>query len=321
MSLLKRIFSKLRNYFTSEILENQRYIFDKISVISDNINILYETTIMNKQHLQFGVYSSSDGSKLKSSVCRKQDLLDYENWLNEMGYNLTHTNRKIWEYVFISQALYERGMLSKDKKGLGFAVGREPLPSLFIKHGCTITATDIDSTNKKAQEWASSNQHSSSIDDLYKADICDRETFNKNLSFCFLDMNNIPEDFNDFDFCWSACAFEHLGSIKHGKKFINNMMKCLKPGGVAVHTTEYNLSSNLGVDNSDSAIFGHSDFLEIRDMLAAQGHYVEDFDFRLGNLEEENFVSYPPYKEPHFKLFIHGCISTSIGIIIQKKNK
>ena len=37
-----------------------------------------------------------------------------------------------------------------------------------------------------------------------------------------------------FDFVWSACAFEHLGSILNGLEFVVNSVKCLKPGGVVL---------------------------------------------------------------------------------------
>jgi len=305
------------------ILNNQKNILNKLCVINDNF-------ILDNHHKRFGIYLTSDGSKLKSSVCRMQDLLDNKKWLNDMGKNLTHPhlpesdclmNRKAWEYVFITQALYERGMLTKGKNGLGFAVGKEPLPALFAKYGCKITATDIDFSTETAKEWINTNQHgSNSVDNLYKADLCDRETFYKNVSFMSLDMNDIPNNFTDFDFCWSSCAFEHLGSIQNGKQFIYNMIKCLKPGGIAIHTTEYNLSSYFGcMDKSKNAIFGLSDFYEIRDIPIAQGHYVEDLDFRLGNYSEENYISYPPYEKPHFKLYLDGGgISTSFGLIIKK---
>jgi len=57
-------------------------------------------------------------------------------------------------------------------------------------------------------------------------------------------MNAAPSDLSDFDFCWSASAFEHFGSIDQGLAFIERIIECLKPGGRAVHTTELNVSSN-----------------------------------------------------------------------------
>ena len=52
-------------------------------------------------------------------------------------------HRKIWEFCFIAQALDERGMLARGRRGLGFAVGTEPLPAMFASRGCAIVATDL----------------------------------------------------------------------------------------------------------------------------------------------------------------------------------
>jgi hypothetical protein len=40
-------------------------------------------------------------------------------------------HRKLWEWCAIAQVLEERGMLTADRKGIGFAVGQEPLASLL----------------------------------------------------------------------------------------------------------------------------------------------------------------------------------------------
>jgi len=40
-------------------------------------------------------------------------------------------HRKLWEWCFIAQALFERGMLERGLRGLGSAVGSEPLSALF----------------------------------------------------------------------------------------------------------------------------------------------------------------------------------------------
>jgi SAM-dependent methyltransferase len=325
ISKIKKTAKALKNI--NAILASQQDVLQRQNEILKKQDMIIDNALLEKHKQRFGVYNSSDGSKLKSSVCRMQDLLDYSQWVNIMGLNLIHPhlpdsncvmNRKAWEFVFIAQALHERDMLEKGKRGLGFAVGKEPLPSLFAKYGCEITATDIDSSTETGKIWTNGDQHGNSINDLYKADLCDRDTFDKNVSFRFLDMNSIPDNLTGFDFCWSSCAFEHLGSIQNGKNFIYNMMKCLKPGGIAVHTTEYNLSGYFGVDNIVNSIFGRSDFEEMRNKLLEQGHQVEELDFRLGDYNEENYVSYPPYSRPHFKLWLDGNISTSFALVIRK---
>lgn len=52
-------------------------------------------------------------------------------------------HRKLWEYVFITQALWERGALRPDSRGLGFGVGTEPMAALFASEGCEIVGTDM----------------------------------------------------------------------------------------------------------------------------------------------------------------------------------
>jgi hypothetical protein len=45
-------------------------------------------------------------------------------------------HRKMWEWLFIAEALHEREMLEPGRRGLGFGVGREPLVALFAARGC-----------------------------------------------------------------------------------------------------------------------------------------------------------------------------------------
>ena len=59
------------------------------------------------------------------------------------------------------------------------------------------------------------------------------------MRFRAVDMNDIPPDLRGFDFTWSSCALEHLGTLRAGADFVVEQMTCLRPGGVAVHTTEY----------------------------------------------------------------------------------
>lgn len=161
----------------------------------------------------------------------------------EMDLDPDVPHRKQWEWLYIASALFEREKLNPGLKGLGFAVGKEPLPALFARHGCDILATDLHPSKASAQGWDSKNeQHADTLMDLNKPHICDSAIFFCNTSYAYVDMNNIPARLNNsFDFCWSSCALEHLGNIENGIKFVINSLKCLKSGGVAVHTTEYNV--------------------------------------------------------------------------------
>ena len=325
ISKVKKTLNAINNI--NIILNKQSRLFAKQNEMLERLNQIADIIVIDRHKQQFGAYAASEKSKLKSSICRKQDLFDYEALAKEIGptpnpfapEQCTIMHRKAWEFVYIVQALRERDMLQSGKKGLGFAVGKEPLASLFAKYGCEIVATDLDSSSEAVNMWSNTNQHSDSIYDLHKPNICGKETFDKNVTFKFLDMNKIPNDCLGFDFCWSSCAFEHLGSIQKGKEFIYNMIKCLKPGGIAVHTTEYNISSvRSALENSDAILYGRDDLVEMRNTLMEQGHFVEELDFRLGNYPEEDYVAYPPYDSTFYKLYLSGFVVTSFGLIIKK---
>src|SRR5208337_3088041 len=110
----------------------------------------------------------------------------------------------------------------------------------------------------------------------------DRETFDRLVTFRPADMRTlkglVP---NSFDFLWSSCAFEHLGTLQRGLDFVVASMDLLRPGGIAVHTTEYNISSNTDTLTEGAAvIYRRCDIEELdrRLRLKSCGCELVDFD-------------------------------------------
>ena len=151
-------------------------------------------------------------------------------------------------------------------------------------------------------------------------EICPHEDFKRRTTFRAADMNDIPSDLKEFDFLWSSCALEHLGSIEHGLAFIINAMNCLKPGGVAVHTTEFNLSSDTDtVDAPGLCLFRKQDMLRLERELQSLGYHVSPFNFSKGTMPIDHYVDLPPFcPSPHLKVQVQQYAATSIGIIIRK---
>lgn len=263
-------------------------------------------------------------SNLPSGICTQEQLESetYQKWINYFKENPLQQHRKLWEFAFISETLKVRNMLLDGKKGLGFAVGTEPLASAFCDFGVEVVATDLDFENAIEQGWVNSNQHANNLKALNKRQLCDDNKFNKLCTFQNVDMNHIPNSLKDFDFIWSACALEHVGSIELGEKFIYDSLKCLKPGGIAVHTTEYNFSSNdETIETGATVLFRKKDIQRIVDNLKKEGHEVEDINFDGGTLPLDKYIDIPPYcQNKHLKLYFANYIITSIGIIIKKKN-
>lgn len=230
--------------------------------------------------------------------------------------------RKQWEFVYIAQALYERGLLCPGSRGLAFGVGREPLPAVFASFGCDVVATDQSLAGAVQAGWVRSAEHSTDLSALNDRHICTDRMFSELVSFAEVDMNQIPRSLDDsFDFCWSACALEHLGSLDHGLKFIRNSLKTLKPGGVAVHTTEFNLTSNDStIDEQNLCLFRRKDIEGLITEISADGFEVEPVDWTIGKGFAETVVDLPPYGrgEPHLRLRLGNFDCTSIGLIIRR---
>jgi SAM-dependent methyltransferase len=272
-------------------------------------------------------YLFQPNQQLISQLCRFEEL-DSDNfryWISKLR-EPWRRERKLWELGFISQALYEKGMLQPDKKGLGFAIGKEKLPALFASMGCHIVATDLPESAEDSLVWQNSDQHLTNLDVLNRDGICDPNKFAENVSIRRVDMNYIPDDLESFDFTWSTCSFEHCGSLELGLDFIENQMKCLKPGGIAVHTTEFNLSSNRKtIKKGITSIYRKRDIKALYNRLKRQ-HIFSALDFRIGQHPSNFKVDLFPYSlenEPskieHLRLAIDQYACTSIGLIIQKK--
>jgi len=227
-------------------------------------------------------------------------------------------HRKLWEWLFIADALAERHMLEPGTRGLGFGVGNEPLTALFASLGCTITATDADEETARAGGWQAAGQYAKAVDDLNAHGLCDPEQFAENVAFRIVDMNNIPRDLRGYDFTWSSCALEHLGSIVQGKAFLLHQLDCLRPGGIAVHTTEFNLSSNTRtVDFHDTVLFRRRDLERLLNSLQRGNHSMK-LDLDPGTTTYDRHVDDIPYTEVHLRVRLGPYVCTSVGLIIEK---
>ncbi|MFN8526273.1 MAG: class I SAM-dependent methyltransferase [Chloroflexota bacterium] len=219
-------------------------------------------------------------------------------------------------------------MLAEGRRGLGFAVGQEPLTTLFASLGCLVVASDLDPETATSQGWVETNQHASALEALNKRGICTQDELERQVTFRSVDMNAIPDDLRGFDFVWSSCSFEHLGSIEKGLQFLLDMMDCLAPGGVAVHTTEFNVFSDSDtIDTGPTVLFRQSDMEAIVDVLRALGHSIET-DFSRGDGAADHYIDEPPYYTPgpdnaviHLKIRIGKFVATSFGLIVQKSTE
>lgn len=255
-----------------------------------------------------------------SQACTQSQMLEecYTYWCWQI-FEQPKMHRKQWEFCYILQAAARYGVMAPGMRGLGFGVGGEPLAALFASRHIGIVATDLAREEAERQGWVDTDQHAANRDALNDRGICHPQLFEKMVEFRFTNMNAIDDDLREFDFCWSACALEHLGSIELGLAFIRNSLDCLKPGGVAIHTTELNCSSNSKtLDNASTVLFRKCDFIALAEQLTAEGHEIT-LNFDTGDLPLDNHVDMPPFStDNHLKLQIEQWVTTSFGFIVRK---
>ena len=242
-------------------------------------------------------------------------------------------HRKLWELAYVLQAIHDHGSLRPGARGLGFGCGTEPLPSYLAAHAVEIMMTDLAPELGKSKGWIDTNQHTGSRDLAFQPHLVSREAFDQHVTLRYVDMNAIDPTLQDFDFCWSICALEHLGSIKQGLDFIRNSLDTVRPGGLSVHTTEFNFANDAEtIDNWPTVLFQRRHFIEIARRLQQEGHTVAPLDFNIGNLPLDRFIDVAPYswqlseteteswgvEQPHIKLTIDGFASTCFGLVITK---
>lgn len=255
-----------------------------------------------------------------SQGCTAAQMVEpvYNEWCARIG-EPPRFHRKQWEFCYIARVLEQAGMLRPDRRGLGMGVGVEPLVALFASFGARILATDLEPEDAADKGWVATNQHAQGKAALNQRNLCPPDVFEANVDFRFADMNAIPDDIGSFDFVWSACAFEHLGSIKAGHEFIMNAARLLKPGGISVHTTEFNCSSNdKTLNNTSTVLFRRRDFEKMARDLMAEGFEVT-LNFDMGDQPLDHHIDMPPYAvDNHLKLELAQWVTTSFGLIARR---
>jgi hypothetical protein len=224
-------------------------------------------------------------------------------------------HRRVWEYAFVLQALAHAGKLRPGMKGLELG-GGNPLASYLASRGCEIVAADSRDVG---------------ADHIYRSELLDRSTFDSKVRTRTIDLSAIPRDLKDFDFCWSIGKLQHAGSLAGGLDLIENVVDTLKPGGVAVHTTEFSFAiQDQTIDNWGTVLFQRRHFEEMARRLERKGCRVMPLDFNVGAGALDRFIDVPPFEMAsdnlkdwshdamHIKVSLDGFPCTSFGLVVVK---
>lgn len=251
------------------------------------------------------------------SLCKKSDLI---NWQAKGIFDLLNIelklHRKYWEMGFLINSLIENNLLQKNNKGIVFGCGQEPTIPALANLGLKVTISDQPKSTGKNSGWDMTKQY------CHGLEVFDKYTFPKeNISYKEINMNEIP-NISGYDFLWSLCSLEHLGSIENSFKFVINSMNVLKPGGLAIHTTEFNFKEDVFRDDFQNCVFSKSLLEKLFYYLKGHGHNPYKLNFDMGDSLEDHHIDKQPFSDSlHLKLFAEGYYITSIGFIIKSNEK
>jgi hypothetical protein len=225
-------------------------------------------------------------------------------------------HRRIWEFTYILQALFEGSALQSGAKVL--ALG-SPEPAV-LSH---LARADVRST-------VSGSQAPRERDDLI-----DQATFHRNVHFREALGGALTKDLTGFDACWSVGQAGAMGSIRAGMDFIHEAMTTVKPGGLAVHLFDFNFADDeRTIDNWSSVLFQRRHIEALSAELKAAGHTPARLDFHVGHQPMDRFIDLPPFdagrtpafdrlwrdgwQSAHLKVAIDGFAVTSFGLICRR---
>lgn len=133
-------------------------------------------------------------------------------------------------------------------------------------------------------------------------------------------LERVPDPPPQLDFLWSCSLAGHLGSVEAGLDFLQRSLGCLRPGGIAVHTFDYNVSSDDDtLETASVSLLRRRDLVELQRRLSAAGHTLLPLNFADGSLPEDRHVDLPPYpQQVHLKLRIDRYDASSFGLVIRR---
>lgn len=217
-----------------------------------------------------------------SKVCDAADWFDPEVQniiINELR-EPSRFHRKQWEFAMIFLALQKLHLLNDSATGLSLGGGNERVLYSIANHIKKLFVTDLYD-DKTIWDCARTNNPDDFISKSKPFDVNSSK-----IKALRMDMRNLDFEENTFDFCYSSCAIEHIGSYQDFVQHFNEVYRCLKDGGYYIFTTEFHFG-NETIETPNNYIFS-PDYLE-RIIFESNLSLVNHPDARLTH----NKINYP----------------------------
>jgi SAM-dependent methyltransferase len=258
------------------------------------------------------VSASLDSQDLPlNKACRVADAgnASWRRGYDDLGFpaNVDRFHRKIWEFNQTLYGLRKLRRLAPDAAALGIGCGHEELMYFLANRIASVVATDL--------------YEGSYIGGESDADVLEHPA--KYAPFTYREdhlqvrrMNGLALDAADatFDFAFCLSSIEHFGTIGDKQQALREMFRVLKPGGVAVVTTEIVLNRlGRGRQYFSAGVLSR---------LVAEAGFTLDQqpDLRVEREYAERPLALPmdTFTTPHVVLRNFNTIYTSVALFLMK---
>lgn len=198
----------------------------------------------------------------------------YSEWMSTLSQDAEPTELH-WGEAFVLQALHHYGVPIDRARVLGFGDGNA-LPAYFAGRGCSVLVAAV------RPDAVPGRDPGLALKNLHRSELCSASRFFEAVDFGVVDIHALPPGVADFDFLWSFGVADTASGRAGFARFIQESLRCLRPGGMALHLFHY--SGLVGSQPPPQALagFGRAEIERIALSLIAQGQEVAQLKFDIG---------------------------------------
>jgi SAM-dependent methyltransferase len=236
-------------------------------------------------------------------------------------YPLNFEHRKGWEYAQLIGGLRQLQAINSDSMVLSVAAGHETPVFALTNEVRYVFATDIYGTGSFAGR-----ESTKSV--LVDSDAFARVPYNRN-RLVVAYMNALELHFEDgmFDVVFSLSSIEHFGGFEGCLRSLTEMHRVLKPGGIAMLTTECIVNGKASRSTPGVELFSPADlhrlFTSVPGLVLVEPINFDISELTLAGVRnwqkvledlEQNHADYP-----HLVLDMDGWYFTSASVFLRKE--
>lgn len=226
----------------------------------------------------------------------------------------TKLHRGIWESVWVASVLASHGCIEPGKRALGLGAQRERVAALLASRAVAVNVIRLTET----AEPSLSQQHA--LLQLFYPEIIGIDDFDMLVSLEDGDALDPARGIvAEHDGVWSMGVLRRLGSVAAAGDFIRRSLDALRPGGVAAHTLDLDLSSEAdGGGVAGHLAFHRADLDALVLRLVRDGYEVLPINLYPGHDAADAIVDAPPFGLPHLKALAGLATVGSFGLAIRR---